>query len=205
MPGGMTKSFFIKVNIAWRIWVSRCNLYGWHCRLLFLSNINKMRYEAILGRYYALCIICVKIELDNSCKLEIMLYFLQEHKNWKEKSINCTTIFKSLWRVAVWLIESSLNKNIQLLGTNFRSTIFRICIYWCVGGRCAMACNDEDHGRSRRPGTEDRGWSHKLDTQWSCDREVGWRCVRSAPCTLRWEARVSWLSLKTKVDSLWVV
>jgi hypothetical protein len=22
-----------------------------------------------------------------------------------------------------------------------------------------MACCDEDHGRSRRPGTEDRGWS----------------------------------------------
>jgi hypothetical protein len=34
------------------------------------------------------------------------------------------------------------------------------------------------------------------------DREVGWRRVRSAPCTWRREARVSWLSLKTKVDGL---
>jgi hypothetical protein len=29
----------------------------------------------------------------------------------------------------------------------------------CVGGRCGMAGSDEDHGRSRRPGAEDRGWS----------------------------------------------
>jgi hypothetical protein len=36
-------------------------------------------------------------------------------------------------------------------------------------------------------------------------REVGWRCVRSAPCTWGRRARVSWLSLKTKVDSLSVV
>jgi hypothetical protein len=42
---------------------------------------------------------------------------------------------------------------------------------------------------------------------YSCpdDREVGWRRVRSAPCTWRRGARVSWLSLKTKVDCLWVV
>jgi hypothetical protein len=24
-----------------------------------------------------------------------------------------------------------------------------------------MVYNDEDHGRSRRPGAEDRGWSHR--------------------------------------------
>jgi hypothetical protein len=29
----------------------------------------------------------------------------------------------------------------------------------CVGGRCGMAGNDEDHGTSRRPDAEDRGWS----------------------------------------------
>jgi hypothetical protein len=31
-------------------------------------------------------------------------------------------------------------------------------------------------------------------------REVGWRRVWSAPCTRRWGARVSWLSLKIKID-----
>jgi hypothetical protein len=65
-----------------------------------------------------------------------------------------------------------------------------------------MACSDEDHGRSRRPSVEDRGWSHRLGTRWPDDREVGWSRVRSAPGTWRLGPRVSWLSLKTKVDSL---
>jgi hypothetical protein len=34
-----------------------------------------------------------------------------------------------------------------------------LLVPWCVGGRCSMACSDEDRGRSRRPGVEDRGWS----------------------------------------------
>jgi hypothetical protein len=42
-----------------------------------------------------------------------------------------------------------------------------------------MACSDEDRGRSRRPDAEDRGRSRR-------------------PGTWRLEARVSWLSLKTK-------
>jgi hypothetical protein len=33
-------------------------------------------------------------------------------------------------------------------------------------------------------------------------RAVGWRCVRSAPGTWRLGARISWLSLKTKVNGL---
>jgi hypothetical protein len=33
-----------------------------------------------------------------------------------------------------------------------------------------MAGSDEDHGKSRRPSAEDRGWSN---TRWSGDREVG--------------------------------
>jgi hypothetical protein len=68
-----------------------------------------------------------------------------------------------------------------------------------------MTCSNEDRGRNRRPGAEDRGWSHKSGTRWSGDREVGWRCVRSAPCTLRRGAQVSWLCLKTKVNDLSVV
>jgi hypothetical protein len=34
-----------------------------------------------------------------------------------------------------------------------------LLVSWCVGGRCGMADSDEDHGRSRRPGAVDRGWS----------------------------------------------
>jgi hypothetical protein len=73
----------------------------------------------------------------------------------------------------------------------------RLLVLWCACGRCDMVCSDEDHGRSRRLGAEDRGWSPR-----SGGREVRWRYVRSAPDMWRLGARVSWLSLKMKVDSL---
>jgi hypothetical protein len=80
-----------------------------------------------------------------------------------------------------------------------------LLVSWCADGRCSMACSDEDRGRSRRPGAEDWGWSHRSDIWWPGDREVGWCRVPSAPCTWRRGTRVSWLSLKTKVDDLSVV
>jgi hypothetical protein len=61
----------------------------------------------------------------------------------------------------------------------------RLLVSWCAGDRCDMTCSDEDRGISRRPGAEDRGWSHRSGTQWPGDLEVGWRRVRSAPCTWR--------------------
>jgi hypothetical protein len=75
----------------------------------------------------------------------------------------------------------------------------RLLVSWCAADRCDMACNDDDRGMSRRPGAEDRGWSHMSGTRVPGGREVGWRRVRSAPGTWRLEARVSWLRLKTKV------
>jgi hypothetical protein len=65
-----------------------------------------------------------------------------------------------------------------------------------------MTCNDKDRDTSKRLGAEYREWSHRSDTQWPGDREVGWHHVRSAPCTWRRGSRVSWLSLKIKVDGL---
>jgi hypothetical protein len=78
------------------------------------------------------------------------------------------------------------------------------CLFvsWCAGGRCSMACSDENCDRSRRPSAEDWGWSHRSGTRWPGGREVGWHRVRSAPGTWRLGARVSWLSLKTKVNGL---
>jgi hypothetical protein len=35
----------------------------------------------------------------------------------------------------------------------------RLLISWCVGDRHDMMGSDEDHGRNRRPGAEDWGWS----------------------------------------------
>jgi hypothetical protein len=80
-----------------------------------------------------------------------------------------------------------------------------LLVSWWAGGRCDIVCSNEDRGRSRRPGAEDRWWSHMSDTQWPGNREVVWRHVRSTPDTWRLEAWVSWLSLKTKVDGLWVI
>jgi hypothetical protein len=44
-----------------------------------------------------------------------------------------------------------------------------LLVSWCASGRCGMVSSDEDRGRSRRPGAEDWGWSHRLGTQWSND------------------------------------
>jgi hypothetical protein len=77
-----------------------------------------------------------------------------------------------------------------------------LLVSWCVGGRCGMACSDENRGRSRRPGAEDQRRSHKSGTRWPGGREVGWRRMWSAPGMWRLGAWVSWLSLKTKVDGL---
>jgi hypothetical protein len=77
-----------------------------------------------------------------------------------------------------------------------------LLVSWCAGGRCGMACSDEDCGRSRRPGAEDRGWSDRSGTRWPGGQEVRWRRVRATPSTWRLGVWVSWLSLKIKGDDL---
>jgi hypothetical protein len=94
---------------------------------------------------------------------------------------------------------------IVLFCFSFIFVLFRescLLVSWCAGGRCGKACSDEDCGRSRRPGAEDRGSWHTSGTQLPGGREVGWHRVQSAPGTWRLGAHVSWLSLKTKVDGL---
>jgi hypothetical protein len=49
----------------------------------------------------------------------------------------------------------------------------RLLVSWCAGGRCGMSCSDENRGKSKRPGAEDREWSHRSGTRWPDDREVG--------------------------------
>jgi hypothetical protein len=70
-----------------------------------------------------------------------------------------------------------LNLNPRHFGSfTFISVSFgesRLLVSWCAGGRCVMAGSDKDHGRSRRPGAEDREWSDRSGTRWSDDREVG--------------------------------
>jgi hypothetical protein len=60
-----------------------------------------------------------------------------------------------------------------------------LLISWCAGDSCDMACSDEDHGRSRRPGVDNRGWSNT-------GRLLGGRTIESlgdAVCGLHCEMR----------------
>jgi hypothetical protein len=43
----------------------------------------------------------------------------------------------------------------------------RLLVSWCAGSRCDMVGSDEDHGSSKRPNVEDRGWS---STGWTIRR-----------------------------------
>jgi hypothetical protein len=74
-----------------------------------------------------------------------------------------------------------------------------------AGDKCDMVDNDEDHGRSQRPGAKDQGWS-------STGQVLGGRMsegLGDAVCGLHrargdeeWDF---WLRLKTKVNGLLVV
>jgi hypothetical protein len=63
--------------------------------------------------------------------------------------------------------------------------LYYLCLYgesallvsWCHGGRCDIAGSDEDRGRSRRPGVEDRGWS-------STGRVLGGRAIERSGDTV---------------------
>jgi hypothetical protein len=41
-----------------------------------------------------------------------------------------------------------------------------LLVSWCAGDRCGMTCSNEYRDRSRRPGAEDREWSHRSGTRW---------------------------------------
>jgi thymidylate synthase len=70
----------------------------------------------------------------------------------------------------------------------------RLLVSWSVGDRCDMMGRDDDLGRRRRPGVEDRRWS-------STGRILSGRTIRRSGdivCGLH-HAPVSWFGLKTKV------
>jgi hypothetical protein len=57
------------------------------------------------------------------------------------------------------LARFELESGIVLFCFSFTLISFRescLLVLWCAGGRCGMACSDEDRDRSRRPGAEDR-------------------------------------------------
>jgi hypothetical protein len=130
-----------------------------------------------------------------------------------DNSINCslfTTCISAFILIVMshWLGEVCIRIQDITMVLPFISVSFgELCLLvsWCAGDRCDIACSDEDRGRSRRPDAEYREWSYSSGTQWPGDREVRWHCVWSAPYTWRRWMRVSWLSLKTKVNGLSLV
>jgi hypothetical protein len=112
-------------------------------------------------------------------------------------------IVMSHWLGEVWIWIRDITVVLPFISISFEESC--LLVSWCAGGRCSMACSDNDRYKSRRPSVEDREWSHRSSTRWPSDREVGWRHMWFAPCTWRREAQISWLSHKTKVDGLWVV
>jgi hypothetical protein len=78
----------------------------------------------------------------------------------------------------------------------------RLLVSWCAGVRYGMMCNNDDRGRSIETCCRGPGMVEQVGYSIVSGREVEWRHVRSAPGTWRLGARVSWLSLKTKVDGL---
>jgi hypothetical protein len=47
-----------------------------------------------------------------------------------------------------------------------------LLVSWCAGDKCGMVGSDKDHGKSRKPGVEDWGWSHRSDTRWSDNQAI---------------------------------
>jgi hypothetical protein len=73
----------------------------------------------------------------------------------------------------------------------------------CVGDRCGMVGSDEDRGRSRRLGAEDREWSSTSRILGGCMIERSGDVVCGLRCAQGDEERVFLgFGLKTKVDGL---
>jgi hypothetical protein len=85
----------------------------------------------------------------------------------------------------------------------------RLLVSWCAGGRCDMACSDENRGRSRKPGAEDQGWSHRSGTRLSHpgSRKLNWSlhtCAQDVQITRTANNMVNRynISLNYKLESL---
>jgi hypothetical protein len=63
-----------------------------------------------------------------------------------------------------------------------------------------MACSDENRGRSRRPGVEDRGWSRKSGT-----RRPGSLVAPCAVCTWHVETRSAGFLVEPQNQRRWFV
>jgi hypothetical protein len=80
-----------------------------------------------------------------------------------------------------WIcVESLTCHGLNLNLRYFICFTFYLCIMWRItfaclvvcSGRCGMTDSDKDHGRSRRPSTEDRRLSYRSVTRCPDDKKV---------------------------------
>jgi hypothetical protein len=81
-------------------------------------------------------------------------------------NITHLSLQETKWSVSWFDCDESLtwrglNSNPGHFGSfTFIFVLFRescLLVSWCASGRCGIAGSNEDHGRSRRPGVENRG------------------------------------------------
>jgi hypothetical protein len=109
---------------------------------------------------------------SRGCGFELKtLYFLLSMDSSRERLRN--QVVSSWFDCDESLTCQCLNSNMRHFGCFTFILVScgesRLLVSWCAGGRCGMADSDEDRSKSRRPGVEDRRWSHKLDTRWPDD------------------------------------
>jgi hypothetical protein len=90
------------------------------------------------------------------------LCFLLSMNSWRGRLRNQVVSTLVLYVMSHWHVEVWIRiRDISVVLLYYLCSYGESCLLvsWCAGGRCNMAGSIEDHDKSRRPGTEDRGWS----------------------------------------------
>jgi hypothetical protein len=138
-----------------------------------LSSGVAIEHNSTMGKSVNDIHLCKNLSLGLLISLNLSLV------NFLEIASLNSTLLKFL--IAPDCDESLTCRGLNLISGHFScfTFIFVSCaescllVSWCAGGRCGMGGSDEDHGRSSRPRAEDQAWSHRSDTWWPNDQEVG--------------------------------
>jgi hypothetical protein len=78
-----------------------------------------------------------------------------------------------------------------------------LLLSWCAGGRSAMVGSNEDHGRSRRPGVEDRDGQAQVG--YSVTRQSRGRVTLCVICTVNEDTRSAGFLVEPQNQGRWFV
>jgi hypothetical protein len=154
------------------LWFCRFSCHLLVLRLLLLDDILQFFFGFWI---FYLCFMCLRFEIQTLC---FLLSMYSSRKRLRNEVIS-TIVW--LW----WVIDLSWFEFESMIFWIFYPIICscgELCLLvsWCVGDRCNMASSDEDLGRSRRPGAEDRGWSStsRVLGGWTIERSGDTMCGR---------------------------